>query len=176
MTPAQESFIRNLCAERTIALSADPSILEADLDTPKQASALIDRLKSLPRDPKPSSGDTVALDLRSLPSGRYAVPGGDTRLKVQIDVVTSGKWEGWVFVKDAAVYGSGERYGSQRPGEQYRGKITDALRSILEDPFAAMVAYGHLTSSCGLCGLPLENADSVARGIGPVCATKMSRL
>lgn len=112
------------------------------------------------------------LDLTGMVSGCYAVPGGDTRLKVKIDVVTKGKWDGWVFVKDAAVYGSGQKYGSQRPGQFYRGQIEDALRAIAADPYAAAAEYGRLTSTCGVCGRPLEDAESVARGIGPVCARK----
>lgn len=114
----------------------------------------------------------TGLDLSTIPSGRYAVPGGDTRLKVRIDGVAGGKWDGWVFVKDAAEYGQGQRYGSQRPGEMYRGKIEDALRAIAADPKAAMAAYGHLTGTCGVCGRHLEDETSIANGIGPVCAAK----
>lgn len=113
------------------------------------------------------------LDLSAVPSGTYAVPGGDTRLKVKIDNVTKGKWAGWVFVKDGAEYGQGQRYGSQRPGASYKGAIEDALRVIAADPIAAMAAYGHLTNTCGKCGRPLEDAESVARGIGPVCWGRM---
>lgn len=40
------------------------------------------------------------------------------------------------------------------------------------NPEAAAVAYGKLTGSCSCCGRPLENSESVARGIGPICATK----
>jgi len=123
---------------------------------------------------KAARAATVAdgLDLTGMVPGCYAVPGGDTRLKLKIDVVTSGKWAGWVFVKDAAAYGQGKRYGSQKPGALYTGQAQDALRAILADPRAAAAAYGHLTSTCGVCGAPLEQADSVARGIGPVCAAK----
>jgi hypothetical protein len=112
------------------------------------------------------------LDLSSVPSGRYAVPGGDTRLKVKIDNVATGKWAGWTFVSDAAEYGKGKRYGNQKPGATYRGEIEAELRAIAADPQAAMAAYGHLTSTCGICGRPLEDADSVARGIGPICAAR----
>lgn len=112
------------------------------------------------------------LDLSGMISGRYAVPGGDTRLKVQIDVVTKGNWEGWVFVKDAAEYGQGRRYGKQRPGGRYEGEILDALRQILADPKAAAAEYGRLTGTCGVCGRHLEDEESVARGIGPICWAK----
>lgn len=114
------------------------------------------------------------LDLSGVPSGLYAVPGGDTRLKVKIDNVDKPgtKWHGWVFVKDGAAYGHGDRYGSQKPGGTYRGKIQQQLEIIASDPYAAAAAYGQLTGTCGRCGRQLEDEESVARGIGPVCATK----
>lgn len=112
-----------------------------------------------------------ALDLSKLPSGCYAVPGGDTRLKVKIDVVTAGKWAGWVFVKDAAAYGQGQKYGSQKPGGTYSGKIQAELRAIADDLTGAAAAYGHLTGKCSFCSLPLELGESVARGYGKKCAS-----
>lgn len=113
-----------------------------------------------------------AIDLRALPSGLYAVPGDDTRLKVQIDNLTEGKWAGWVFVKDGAEYGHGKRYGSQKPAQVYVGDVKDALRVIAANPAEASAAYGRLVGRCGLCGRKLEDETSVARGIGPVCAAK----
>ena len=117
----------------------------------------------------------TALDLSGIPAGMYAVPGGDSRLKVRIDNVTKpGKWEGWVFVKDGAEYGSGQKYGSQRPGQSYRGDIADELRIIAADPQAAAAAYGKLVGRCGLCGRVLEDEDSIERGLGPICAAKFA--
>jgi hypothetical protein len=117
----------------------------------------------------------VLLDLSSLPAGMYAVPNGTTRLKVQIDRPDEGKWAGWIFVKDGAVYGEGRKYGHQRPGDRagYRGEIEPELRAIVADPIEAMAEYGRITSTCGLCHRPLENDESVKRGIGPWCYRKM---
>ena len=114
------------------------------------------------------------IDLSSLPAGRYAVPGGDTRLKVKISKPEDGRWAGFVFVSDAAEYGSGKRYGTQHPGEgdMYQGQIQDALKEIMKDPLAASMAYGLLTETCGVCGRTLEDPQSVARGIGPICASR----
>lgn len=113
---------------------------------------------------------TDGLDLSNLPSGLYAVPEGDTRLKVKIDNVEKGKWEGFVFVKDANPYGSQKRYGMQRPGTFYRGEIEEALKAIVENPLEAIKAYGRLTGTCGRCSRPLTDETSVAEGIGPICA------
>lgn len=111
------------------------------------------------------------LDLGSIPEGRYAVPGGDTRLKVMIKrPVAPNKWAGYIFVSDAAAYGRRTSYGRQAPGHTYTGKIVEELRIIVADPRAAAVTYGRLTGTCAVCGRKLEDKDSVARGIGPVCA------
>lgn len=112
------------------------------------------------------------IDLSHIPSGHYAIPGGDSRLKVKIDNVKDGKWAGFVFVKDGAEYGAGQRYGTQKPGATYAGKIEDALAIIAADPKAASAAYGRLVGRCGVCGRRLEDEASVAAGIGPICAQK----
>lgn len=118
---------------------------------------------------KPESG----LDLSDLPAGYYAVPGGETRLKLRVKKPTEGKWAGWVFVDDGAAYGHGKKYGSQRPGATYRGQVVEALEAIAQDPRAASKAYGRLVGRCGVCGRHLEDETSVAEGIGPICAGRL---
>lgn len=115
----------------------------------------------------------AGLDLSSIPEGRYAVPNGDTRLKIKIEKPSPpSKWAGWIFVSDAAEYGQGKKYGRQAPGKRYTGQITLELQAILSDPKAACAAYGQLTGTCGVCGKHLEDEQSVARGIGPICFSK----
>jgi hypothetical protein len=97
----------------------------------------------------------------------------DSRLKLQIDAPRSGKWAGWVFVKDGAVYGSGQRYGAQRPGSRYSGKVEDVLTRVLADRRGAMARYGRLVGACGRCGRTLEHKDSIELGLGPWCATQV---
>jgi hypothetical protein len=144
----------------------------------KMASSLIDLWKQAPYKARkaaaaPANGVEVAgLDLSEVPNGMYAVPGGDTRLKVQVKAVTKGKWEGWIFVSDGAAYGEGQRYGSQKPGQAYQGKIEAALATIASDWGAAAAEYGRITSTCGFCSRPLETEESVAAGYGPTCAER----
>ncbi len=117
--------------------------------------------------------DPNGLDLSSLPAGLYAVPSGETRLKVRVSrPEPPSKWAGWVFVDDGAGYGQRRKYGRQPPNGRYTGAIIEQLRAIVADPKAAMAAYGHLTGKCGICGRHLEDAESVARGIGPICYAK----
>lgn len=118
---------------------------------------------------------TTGLDLTDLPSGYYAVPGGDTRLKVRVARPTkASRWHGWIFVSDGAEYGQRKNYGKQAPSGMYQGEIGEQLAAIIADPYEAMVAYGKLTGTCGACGRLLEDQDSIQRGIGPVCAGKFA--
>jgi hypothetical protein len=70
----------------------------------------------------------------------------------------------------------------------YLGKITPAGKLMVSrdctkdqeaevvaigvDPMAAAIAHGKRTGSCAICGRELTNAESVERGIGPICAEK----
>lgn len=116
---------------------------------------------------------SIQVDLRPLMPGRYADPDCMSRLKIQVEKPDEGKWAGWIFVADAAVYGRGCQYGMQSPHTFYKGQIQDMLLRVLHDPKSAMVAYGKLTGTCAVCGRPLEDAQSLARGIGPVCAKRV---
>lgn len=77
---------------------------------------------------------------------------------------------------------------TERDGEgerAYLGKVADGkfIRSrectldqqsrftaAAVDPLGASILYGRLTGNCGCCGRALTDPESVARGIGPVCA------
>jgi hypothetical protein len=176
----QIAFITRLVDERDLdAKGFDGDQVETLLDfgggkaiTSREASHLIDGLLRAPWKSQPTpeaTGPVEGLDLSSLPSGHYAVPGGDTRLKVRIDKPAKGNWAGFIFVKDGAEYGQERRYGMQKPGQAYRGDIEDALRAIVADPKAAAARYGELTGQCAICNRPLEDETSVERGIGPIC-------
>jgi hypothetical protein len=112
------------------------------------------------------------LDVSNL-KGYYAVPDGETRLKMLVSHPgKQSRWYGYTFVSDGAAYGERRTYGKQSPGGKYQGQIQDQLRAILADPRAAQIAYGKLTGVCGVCGRKLEDEESVAAGIGPICANK----
>jgi hypothetical protein len=117
----------------------------------------------------PSSG----VDLTDIPAGLYAVPNGETRLKIAIRKPGKrSKWHGSIFVDDGAEYGNRRNYGRQMPGKEYEGKIVEQLKAIAADPLEAMKAYGRLVGQCGACGRKLEDETSIEMGIGPVCAKK----
>ena len=116
------------------------------------------------------------VDLAGLAAGRYAV---ETRRYRVAKPGVNSKWNGWTFVDDGSEYGVGEKYGRQQPGStilnvtaRNAAIVCDDLRVILADPLAASAEYGRITGSCGVCGRVLEDPESVARGIGPVCILK----
>lgn len=51
--------------------------------------------------------------------------------------------------------------------------IKAALDEIERDPLAAIKAHGIATGRCGCCGRELTDPDSIALGIGPICADKL---
>lgn len=196
-TEKQANFVSNLLDERES--SGDYRIVETDEFTDvvfkgrtkptkvvmqgekilgkRDASELIDTLLKAPRKQRESndSATVAGLDLSDLPAGYYAVPNGETRLKVKVEHGKPGtRWEGWTFVKDGASYGNRNRYGMQKPGQPYKGKIESELSTILNNPQAAVQAYGELTGRCTACNAKLEDAESVKLGIGPICRSKSS--
>ena len=63
--------------------------------------------------------------------------------------------------------------------DTYLGKITQDDKFITSrdctaaaDPAAAATAHGHEFGNCSCCGRELTNPESVARGIGPICAER----
>lgn len=102
-----------------------------------------------------------------------------TRLKIRYDGF-------FVYPASEASANAGGIYVKSTEGE-YLGKITngrfskayscDAITAgkvvaVMTDPLREAIAYGKQTGNCAICGRFLENADSVERGIGPICAAK----
>ena len=103
-------------------------------------------------------------------------PVEDTRQRIKVVLNERSQW---LSVFDANTYagddaGYGTKFGSQRPGSsEYHGAALDLIESIVANPAGALAAYGHLTGTCSICRRPLECPESLARGIGPICAEKV---
>jgi hypothetical protein len=116
------------------------------------------------------------VDLTGLPAGWYAVE----KRRYRVKRPKQGSWTGWTFLDDGSAYGASEKYGRQKPESkilQITARNADLvardLRIILQSPpHVAAAQYGRITGSCGICGRVLEDPESVARGIGPVCASR----
>lgn len=53
-----------------------------------------------------------------------------------------------------------------------RADLDALMARLIEDPKGVCASYGFATGNCALCGRPLSNPESVAMGIGPICAGK----
>ena len=79
-------------------------------------------------------------------------------------------------VNAGAIYVKGE-------DKTYLGKVVDgryvgsdsareALQIIAQSPREAAIRYGQRTGACACCGRTLHNKQSIALGIGPICAER----
>jgi hypothetical protein len=105
-----------------------------------------------------------------IPQGYYAVQASPAL--VLFYRVSQGKagtrWEGYTFLD--RVHGA--------PGdfrkEAIRGvSARSTLARIASDTEGAAALFGRAHGVCGLCSSPLTDPESIARGIGPVCAAKL---
>lgn len=79
---------------------------------------------------------------------------------------------GFVYVKIDGIY-----KGKISPEGRFMGSgasqvETAEVMRIGRDPLAAAIEHGKLTGKCAICSRALDNPESVARGIGPICAKK----
>lgn len=127
-------------------------------------------------DAKPAAIDT-GLDIRAaLPNGTVyaAALNSEGRVSfVRFDKVTSGKWDGWVFVKAVIGDDDSNRLGAARPGQGYAGQWLDIIRTIVADVDGAVALYGKTIGKCGVCNRRLTNEESREYGIGPECRAKL---
>ena len=161
--PASEKqieYLLQLARERGLSIETSGMTIVS-------ASAKIDELLATPR------VEGAGPDLRDLESATYTPPSLEAeRVMLRIDVVTQGRWSGWVFVRNGSMYDPNpERYGGQpSDSDHYSGRYAEELHEVVADPFEARLAYGRITGLCARCNALLENPESVARGVGPTCA------
>lgn len=86
----------------------------------------------------------------------------------------SGKNAGYIYVTAGKKYGS-DYYGKISPEGKMipmggvSAEIVARVKAIGEDPEAQSILHGKKTGICACCGAELTNAESVERGIGPIC-------
>lgn len=96
-----------------------------------------------------------------------------------VETVTEG-----YFVRDGEVFKvrtskAGNRYATMLTIHGNRGRweyVAGAIRSLTEGDRITLeqaAEYGHLHGLCAICGRTLTDPESVERGIGPVCATRI---
>lgn len=110
-----------------------------------------------------------------------AIASGLKRPVLRLDTVrvspapAGGKNPGALYVKaldEAGTYLGKVAGGRFLPSRDCSPEQTAAVTGLMADPAAVLDAYGKRTGQCGCCGRPLTAAESVERGIGPICATR----
>ena len=83
----------------------------------------------------------------------------------------NGANAGCIYVKDQGEYaGKITAEGKFFAIRSAREGIAETLAEIAKDPVQAFKVHGQVTGNCSCCGRELTNADSIALGIGPICA------
>ncbi|WP_156150390.1 DUF6011 domain-containing protein [Gordonia sihwensis] len=160
-TDRQRNYLRSLL-ERT---GDDTTVADTDTLTCAAASALIDEL--LPRAKAAKvTPPPVDVDPDLTPAGRYRIVYVGAEMTVKVDRPTTGRWAGWVFVKEIDADGE-ERRLSRADSKGVLAVIAATGAK------AASSAYGRFTGVCGVCGRTLTNPDSIESGIGPICASRL---
>lgn len=101
-----------------------------------------------------------------VPEGHYALLIEDVWKFFRVQHGKSGSaWEGNTFIDRQA---SNEYF----PVEMMKER-KDLLLRIAEDAKQASVDYGRQLGRCGRCNRDLTDPESIASGIGPICAEKV---
>lgn len=117
-----------------------------------------------PADPAIATSMTT---LPSTPDGAPEVPAGKylvDDVAYRVDRPVKGKWAGYTFLVRI------DR------DERVRNALVRnvILRKILaQGILESTAAYGRETGQCGQCGRTLTNPESIAAGIGPICAGRI---
>lgn len=162
-TEKQLAFIRSLMEQKKISESqreaANERLASGNLSK-SQASLWIEKLLDYEDKPR------TAVELPDVPAGRYAITGDDgTTDFYKVDRPEKGRWAGYTFVK--LILGGG---GEQR--QSFENTRTILERIVVDGPREAAIRYGMELGECSICGRTLTNPESIAAGIGPVCAGK----
>jgi hypothetical protein len=92
---------------------------------------------------------------------------GDLRLSLASETSRNA---GAVYVKLGGEYAGKVQGGVYHPVGAGSVATAQAIATIAADPLAAAVQHGRDTGQCACCGRTLTDPESVARGIGPICA------
>lgn len=106
--------------------------------------------------------------VNEVPASRYAVEADGEIKFYEVRIGKPGtKWDGYRFV-DHLVGAPGDWQRYPVKGQPRK----ELLATIAQDAKAHAVAFSKHFTICAACGSPLSDAESMARGLGPVCAEK----
>lgn len=119
----------------------------------------------------------------AIPAGRYVIDVAGTDVTLVVKDARNAPGTQWVAIRangeDELVGRIAEgAFRTSRTSRRDRVQLGAAALEALVDGGqaaieAALVGYGRATGACGICGRLLTDPESVARGIGPICAEKI---
>ena len=78
--------------------------------------------------------------------------------------------------KEEGNYGLQPKYLGKVTRQQIDSRLSDDVKEVIlsasNDPLTAAIRYGKVSGECSCCGRELTDPQSIAQGIGPICATK----
>jgi hypothetical protein len=86
----------------------------------------------------------------------------------------TGKNAGALYVTEGETYLGKVIGGRFLRTDACTADVADKVAALIADPAAAIKATGIETGCCAICGLELTDPESIARGIGPICAERMA--
>ncbi len=102
------------------------------------------------------------------PDSKYAITGADGVLRFyNLRTGKKGQWKGVRFL-DLLVGHPGDW--ASFPVKGLNRKFV--MDEIAKNPKAAALRYAEEFTRCAVCDSPLSDPESIAAGIGPVCATR----
>ena len=84
----------------------------------------------------------------------------------------TGKNAGSIYVKSEGVYLGKVTGGKLFTSRDASPESASQISEVLADPRNAAIAYGKTFGKCSVCNRDLSDPESVALGIGPVCAKR----
>lgn len=190
-TEKQVGFIHLLLRQRVVGQEMAEDILTSTL-TKQNASAFIEMLKALPfRNDAPARSEVVknTAPTREIPEGIYTVADGNGWMTFRISeeswangrkVIAFLKgsnnelsYKGFGFVTPHGIrkWGSAEVSEKVMAGAQFL--LTGDLDSARDNFLNLAEAYAISSGNCLACLRTLTVPASVARGLGPVCASRL---
>lgn len=84
----------------------------------------------------------------------------------------TGRNAGALYVKENDEYAGKIVNGVYQATRTASERVLPRLQAIAADPMGEATLYGKQTGVCGCCGRELTDPNSIAAGIGPICANK----
>jgi hypothetical protein len=150
----------------------------------KQKAAAIRMLEKMKENASKRESMSVSVDMSAINSiFEAAVSSGLKRPAFRIgDLMLSiaganSRNCGQIYVKKSGDYcGRIDLENVFRPVATCPVDVPAMLERVARDPLGVAVEHGRLTGACACCGRQLTDPESVARGIGPICASRWGLL